>query len=138
MPEVRAVEMVKYQNLTHSLLSSTKSNDIGDMIACKRFSKLQKLLRVTVYVKKFVLTFKSLIRGDSISIDWTVTAEDIEEAEMDWVTDCQMHMTKEAKFDTWKHHADLFLDYKKVIICGERLKSVGIPYSSKHPILLSK
>ena len=69
VPEVRAVEMVKYQNLTHSLLSSTKSNDIGDMIACKRFSKLQKLLRVTVYVQKFVLTFKSLIRGNSILID---------------------------------------------------------------------
>ena len=50
-------------------------------------------------MKKFALTFKSLIRGDSVSINWTVTAEDIEEAEMDWVTNCQMHMTKEAKFD---------------------------------------
>ena len=97
VPKECAAEMVKYQNLTHSLLSSTKSNDIGDMIACKQFSKLKKLLRVTVYVKKFVLTFKSLIRGDSISIDSTVTAEDIEEAEMDWVTDCQMHMTKEVE-----------------------------------------
>ena len=41
VPEECAVEMVKYQNLTHRLLSSTKSNDIGDMIACKRFSKLK-------------------------------------------------------------------------------------------------
>ena len=41
VPEECAVEIVKYQNLTHSLLSSTKSNDIGDMIACKRFSKLK-------------------------------------------------------------------------------------------------
>ena len=97
MPEECAVEMVKNQHLTHTLLSSTKSNGIGDVIDCTRFSKLQKLLRVTVYVKKFVLTFKSLIRVDSISIDWTVTAEDIEEAEMDWVTNCQMHMTPEVQ-----------------------------------------
>ena len=66
MPEECAVERVKYQHLTYSLLSSTKSNGIDDVIDCTRFSKLQKLLRVTVYVKKFVLTFKSLIRGDSI------------------------------------------------------------------------
>ena len=59
MPEECAVEMVKYQHLTQSLLSSTKSNGIGDVIDCARFSILQKLLRVTVYVKKFVLTFKS-------------------------------------------------------------------------------
>ena len=49
MPEECAVEMVKFQHLTHSLLSSIKSNGIGNVIACTRFSKLQKLLRVTVY-----------------------------------------------------------------------------------------
>ena len=137
MPEECAVEMVKYRHLTHSLLLSNKSG-IGDVIDCTQFSKLQKLLRVTVYVKKFVLTFKSLIRGDSISIDWTVIAEDIEEARMDWVTNCQMHMTKEVKFDMWKHQLDLFLDQKKIRRCGGRLRRADIPYSSRHAILLSK
>ena len=47
-PEECAIGMVKYQNLTHSLLSSSKSNGIGDVIACKQFSKVQKSLRVIV------------------------------------------------------------------------------------------
>ena len=57
---------------------------------------------------------------------------------MDWVTNCQMHMTKEVKFDMWKRQLDLFLDQKKIWRCGGRLKGADIPYSSKHPILLSK
>ena len=55
---------------------------------------------------------------------------------MDWVTNCQMPMTKEVKFDIWKCQLDLFIDQKKVWRCGGRLKRAYIPYSSKHPILL--
>ena len=47
-------------------------------------------------------------------------------------------MTKEAKFDMWKHQLDLFLNQEKVWRYGRRLKRAGIRYSSKHPILLSK
>ena len=67
-----------------------------------------------------------------------MTAEDKEEAEIDWVTNFQMHMTEEVKFDIWKHQLDLFLDQKKVWRCGGRLKRADISYSSKHPILLHK
>ena len=97
-----AIEIVKYQNLIHSLLLSTRSNGISEVVVCKQFSKLQKLLRVTVHVKKSVLTFKSLIKDHSILIDWRETAEDMEEAKMDWLTKCDMHMTKEEKCDVQK------------------------------------
>ena len=104
----------------------------------ERFSKLQRLLRVTVYVKKFMLKLKSLITSNSTSVDWIVTIEDIQGAEMDWVTECQKHLTKEAKFDLWRHQLELFLDQHKVWRCGGRLNKADIPYSTKHPILLSK
>ena len=46
MSEKCVVERVKYQNLSHNLLLSTA---IGDLIACERFSKIQRLLRVAIY-----------------------------------------------------------------------------------------
>ena len=52
MPQECVAEMIKYQNVTHSLLSSTKCHGVGELISCDRFSKLQKLLRAIVYVKK--------------------------------------------------------------------------------------
>ena len=67
-----------------------------------------------VYVKKFVLRFISLTRNDSTLVDWTMTAEDIEGAEMDWVIDCQRHIIREVQLDMWKHQLDLFLDHHKV------------------------
>ena len=85
-----------------------------------------------------MLRFKSLTRDDSTLGDWTISAEDIEGAEMDWVNDCQRHMTREVQFDMWKRQLDLFLDHHKVWRCGGRLNKADISYSSKHPILLSK
>ena len=83
MPEECAMEMkVKDQPLTHSLMVSTESSGIGNLISCERYSKLLKLLRVTVYVKKFAQRFISLTKRDSIPIDWTVSTEDMEGAEI--------------------------------------------------------
>ena len=138
MPEEYVVEMVKYQNITHSLMLSTRCHGIGNLIACERFSKLQKLLRVTVYVKKFVLRFKSFTKDNSSLVDWTVNAADIDQAELDWIIDCQTSLTKEAKFELGKNQLQLFLDHQKVWRCGGRLTKADIPYSKKHPFLLCK
>ena len=139
MPEECVSEMkAKECTLTHSLLVSTEHHRIGQLIHCDSFSGLQKLLRVTVYVRKFALRFKSIITSNSTPIDWTITAEDMERAEMDWVTDCQRHLTTEVKFDLWKSQLNAFLDQQGVWRCGGRLNKANISYSSKHPILLSK
>ena len=55
-----------------------------------------------MYVRKFALRSKSIITSNSTPIGWTITAKDMEKAEMDWVTDCQRHLTTEVKFDMWK------------------------------------
>ena len=57
---------------------------------------------------------------------------------MEWVTDCQRHLTKEVKFDLWKRQLNAFLDQQGVWRCGGRLNKANLSYFSKHPILLSK
>jgi len=75
MPEECVVELKGSNRASsHSLMVSTSIPTIGTVIDCQRFSKLSKLLRVTVYVQKFVLRFKSRTRHEGF-IDWVITAE---------------------------------------------------------------
>lgn len=135
MPQECVVELKsKDCPITHSLMVSTTVPTIGTVIDCKRFSKLQRLLRVTVYVHKFLLRFKSRI----CSIDWTVTAQDLDKAEMAWVADCQQHLMKEPKFELWISQLQPFRDQHDVWRCGGRLVKADISYNRKHPILLPK
>ena len=136
MPEDCIAEMKS--SASHSLLVETESRGIGHLMECECYSKLQKLLRVTALVKKFAARFKTLVKHDSCSVEWTVTAADMESAEMDWVTDCQKQLTVEPKFESWKKRLDVFLDKDNVWRCGGRLKKSHIPYETKHPILLTK
>ena len=109
------------------------------MIDCNQFSELLKLLRVTVYVKKFALNFKTVIQSAKPPSNWIVmAADDIHQAELDWIIDCQTSLTKEAKFESCKNQLQLFLDHQKVWRCGGRLTKADTPYSKKHPILLCK
>jgi len=57
-------------------------------------------------VKKFAARFKTLVKDDSSLVDWTVTAADIESAEVDWIIDCQKQLTKDPKFESWKNQLD--------------------------------
>ena len=104
---------------------------------CQQYSKLNKLLRVTVYIQKFVFCFKSFTRHNH-AIDWTITALDMDNAELTWVADCQQHLMSEAKFELWKSQLQLFRDEHDLWRCGGRLVKAHISYTTKHPILLSK
>ena len=136
MPEDCITEM--RSNANHTLLVATENSSIGQVMDCSHYGKLQKLLRVTVLLKKFAAQFKKLVKRDNSSIDWTVTAADMESAEIDWITDCQKQLIKDPKFELWKTQLDLFLDKDNVWRCGGRLKKAHVSYARKHPILLSK
>ena len=71
-----------------NMLITTDSGGIGKMIDCKRFSTLQKLLQVTVCMKKFVQHFKATTKYDNPVVDWTVSVDHKEKAELDWIADC--------------------------------------------------
>jgi len=138
MPLECTTELKVKDNLnSYSLLISVSSSGIGAVMDCSRFCKLLRLLRVTVYVFKFVNCFKSLTDRDRM-VDWIISAEDIEEAEMAWVSDCQKDLHSDTNFESWKCRLQLFTDESNVWRCGGRLTKADIPYSKRHPILLHK
>ena len=136
MPEDCISEMKVNNSSSHTLLIATENPGIGKLINCAHYSKLQKLLRVTALVRKFAARFKMV--GDVALVDWTITASDLERAELDWITDSQNQLTSETNFELWKHQLDLFVDKHNNWRCGGRLKKANILYGQKYPILLLK
>ena len=51
---------------------------------------------MTALVKQFVAKFKALINRNGTSVSGTVTATDMANAEMDWISDCHPTPTDDA------------------------------------------
>ena len=47
-------------------------------------------------------------------------------------------LRQEQDFDSWKKQLGLFLDEANVWRCGGQLANADIPYSTNHPVLLSR
>ena len=70
-------------------------------------------------------------------IETELAAVDVTKAETLWVKELQRELLKHKDFPNWKRQFDLFLE-GEVWRCRGRLGNSDIPYSTKHPILLTK
>lgn len=77
--------------------SNVTLNSISD---CKKFSSLDKLLRVTALVLRFVRKLNSMEERDGL-VPTDISAEDIFKAEEIWIGDIQVMLTSNAKFGGW-------------------------------------
>ena len=117
----------------HSLL--TKSIGCTPMLNCEGFSNLQKLLRVTAYVLKFIELLKShsdCVQKPSLKLN----VDDISKAEAYWIKFAQVALEEDRRFSTWKQQFNLVLDENRIWRCKGRLANANITDSAKYPILL--
>ena len=68
---------------------------------CDMFSSLQRLLRVTAYVFRFVYMLKHKVKKLDKAPSQELTAADILEAETLWVKESHLLMI-DKRFDTWQ------------------------------------
>lgn len=99
------------------------------IIDIKKYSSLNKLLRVTINVLKFICILKEK------EIDYIGLKT---QAEALWIKESQSTIVHDKKFEIWKKQLRLFVDNKGIWRCGGRLSNASLPYSAKHPILLVK
>ena len=100
-------------------------------------SNLQRLIRVTVLVLKFVRIMKLLLKRDNLSQDES-TDQDTAVSETLWIKEIQKSLCKNPKFDIWKKQFGIYTDHQGIMRCTGRLAKAGLPTSVKHPILLEK
>ena len=139
MPEECLKEMkVSYYNLTHSSSTTNEPSSLDKAIVCENFSRLQRLLRVTAYVIRFVEQLKPKLKNENIPFKADeLTSLEISRAEVMWIKQVQRNLTSNKAFQVWGRQFDLFLE-GVVWRCRGRISNANIPYSTKHPALLCK
>ena len=124
--EIRVKDHPAFSFLTQS------TSQVEAILNCEHFSTLGRLLKVTAYVMKFVSVLKTKIKGTSL------TAEDIEGAEMYWVRVSQKMLTQDKQFGLWQQQLGLYCSADGIWRCGGRLQYADLPEPARHPILLHK
>ena len=130
-----SVEMKKSaQHQSHGVTSALLvGGEIGTVIQCERFSSLRKLLRVTVYVLKFIAVLKA--RGSDGSASVGLSVKEISTAEEFWIKSMQGILHQDAKFQVWKTQFGLYCD-NDIWRCKGRLSNADLDVCAMHPILL--
>uniref|UniRef100_A0ABM0M187 Uncharacterized protein LOC102806767 n=1 Tax=Saccoglossus kowalevskii TaxID=10224 RepID=A0ABM0M187_SACKO len=115
--------------------------NLENIIDPTRFSTLQRLLRVTVLIRRFVDKLRRRISTANSSI----SAEEIAKAEKTWVSDLQQRHFADS-FTTIRHNNKrfgvlvrqlrLFIDDDGVLRCGSRLHNADVNFTTKFPALL--
>ena len=100
------------------------------ILECERFSSLNRLLRVTAYVQKFIDLTRKLQTLPQL------TPADVDRAETYWVKVSQQSLPSHPQFTTWNRQFNLFTDDHGILRCGGRLERANIPDCTKHPALL--
>ena len=109
---------------------NSKPGGIGEAIDCTKFSSLDKLLRVTGYIKSRI-DKSEIILNDELSTD------EINASRIIWLKYEQRFLVAESKFDKLKYSLKLFCDKDSIWRLKTRLNQViTFSYSNKFPILL--
>ncbi|XP_028414079.1 uncharacterized protein LOC114537147 [Dendronephthya gigantea] len=119
-----------------TMLVHGSEDSISNVISCRDYSTLGRLLRVTAVVLKFIKLLKSKVRQEDLSTNSEVTRVDIELAQVLWIKELQVKLKVNEKFKEWNRDLGLFTDESGVVRCKGRLSNSNFPYSAKYPILL--
>ena len=113
--------------LTPALLSVSVERNICCVIGCERCSSLEKLLKVTCFVKRFVRNLKSKVRrGECLE----------EYLKLNWCKYEQSFLVKEKHFEKQKLVLNLFCDEKGLYRSNTRVNPGKLKYFQEYPILL--
>ncbi|CAB4017080.1 Hypothetical predicted protein [Paramuricea clavata] len=122
-----------------ALVAEATGQGIKELMNIATFSNYHRLLRVTVYVLRFVRKLKANVKRradksrERLKNSWL---EEINEAETLWLKEMQTSLPEHLKYQDWRRQFGIFVDEKGVTRCGGRLENANINKSAKHPILL--
>ena len=131
---------VKEEMKKSVVLASTTAresvNTIGQAIDIERFSSLGKLLRVTAYVKRFVVNLRRKLEKREIKVD-PLSAEDIKCAEIEWIKDAQTTLRGQQDYNKYKKQLGV-VSNGGILVCEGRMDFSDLAQAAKKPTLLPK
>lgn len=107
---------------------------ISNIFDIEHYSKLERLLRVTAWVKRLVFNLKA--RSDARKTDRLSKAE-IWEAELIWIKAIQAEMKETSNYGNLVRELRL-VENDGIIRCVGRLSNSDLEFEARQPILLPK
>ena len=120
------------------LISKVETSELclGNIIDVNRYGSLQKLLRITAYVKRFVRNVRSKKIGGEVVLKMLM-ADDIEEALRLWIIYEQAVLMKNSNFEKLKYSLDVYRDDKHLLrVKSPITEAIELDYNKKYPLLL--
>ena len=138
-PLTESVEVKEEMKKAAVLITTTAMesvNTIGQAIDIERFSSLGKLLRVSAYVKRFVSNLRKKYEKREMNVD-PLNAEDIKNAENEWIKDAQATLKGQPDYDKYKEQLGV-VSNGGILVCQGRMDLSDLAETAKKPILLPK
>ena len=120
-----------------------KSEKLSNAVNVERFSSLNKLLRVTAWVRRFVNNLKqktekkALKKGRKEVRLGKISVEEIEEAERIWIIESQLNLQGSSNFKKISEQLGVVKE-NDILICKGRLGNSELDFRTKFPIILPK
>ena len=135
-PEVGIEEL--RTKLTINALSMTKSNEfgVGNVIDCKCFSNLKKLLIVSALVLRFVRNMKCILTRKE-RVGGEVTLLEARKSDLERLKFEQHFIIQDSKYQKQKHLLNLYFDENDILRSQARINQIkGVVLQECQPILL--
>ena len=131
LKEVKGKDQTQPDSEATSLLTSLCGNQVSTITDCRKYNCLNKLLRVTALVLKFIDRLKG-----KLTVPSQLLSEYITKSEEFWIRDIQAQLTTNVKFKNWEREFGVSKDKKGIFRCGGRLDNAELTEMQKHPIML--
>ena len=131
-------EDIKEEQKKSSALSVAveKQPRLSEIIDLNRFNTLNKLLRVTSWVKRFVDNLRLKREGQDVVLE-PLSAVEIQKSEIRWIKDSQIDLQRSAGFDKARENLDI-REINEVLICHGRLENSDLDLGAKYPMVLPR
>ena len=96
-------ETVKMNNVVEKVVG------VREVVDCEKYSSLEKLLRVTCFVRRFVFNLKTKVRGENL-LKGELSTLEIENSEVLWLKYEQQFVVNGETFEKIKNSLNLFHD----------------------------
>ena len=110
---------------------------VRNIITCEACSNVDRLLRVTSFVLRFVNNLKNKLNKTELIVG-NLQSEEISCSLNLWCKQAQITLHEESDFKRNKIQLQLFQDEKGLLRCTGRVQNAPIAYATKHPILMPR
>eukprot|EP00794_Sanderia_malayensis_P019569 gene19568-biopygen14530 len=128
-------EVGKEKNKMNVMVVSTNVQT-GQIIDIDKYSTLNRLLRITAWVKRVVANLKGKINKGEVKYG-NLSASEIKEVEKLWIRHVQVLFKADKDFKKTAKQLSV-VEVEGTLVCKGRLENASLDLSSRYPALISK